>query len=107
LKPGKPPNELTSYQSISLLPTVSKVFEKLLLKRLLPVVENNRLYTHQFGFRHSTIEQTHRIIQRINKALENKQCCSAAFLDISLSLNYFLILKSYLHSRHFLLKAET
>jgi hypothetical protein len=35
LKPGKPPNELTSYQPISLLPTVSKVLEKLLLKRLL------------------------------------------------------------------------
>jgi hypothetical protein len=33
LKPGKPPNELTSYQPISLLPTASKVFEKLLLKK--------------------------------------------------------------------------
>jgi hypothetical protein len=27
LKPGKPPNELTSYRPISLLPIVSKVFE--------------------------------------------------------------------------------
>jgi hypothetical protein len=52
LKPGKPPNELTSYWSISLLPIASKVFEKLLLKRLLPVVENNRLIpNHQFSFR--------------------------------------------------------
>jgi hypothetical protein len=85
------------------------------------MVENNRLIpNHQFGFRlrHSKIEQTHRIIQRINKALENKQYSSAAFLDISqafdkvwhtrllhklrqsLSLNCFLILKSYLHSRY-------
>jgi hypothetical protein len=39
LKPGKPPNELTSYRPISLLPTV---FEKLPLKRLLlPLDENN------------------------------------------------------------------
>jgi hypothetical protein len=79
--PGKP-NELTSYWPISLfLPIASKVFEKLLLKRLLPVVENNRLIpNHQFGFtqRHSTIEQMHRIVQ-INEALENKQYCSAAF----------------------------
>jgi hypothetical protein len=30
LKPGKHPKELTSYRSISLLPIVSKVFEKLL-----------------------------------------------------------------------------
>jgi hypothetical protein len=94
------------------------------------VVENNRLIpNHQFGFRqrHSTIEQTHRIVQRINKALENKQYCSAAFLDFSqefhtvwhtgllyqsrrsLPLNYFLIIKFYLrvHSRHFLVKVET
>jgi hypothetical protein len=59
LKPEKPPNELTSYRPISLLPTVSKVFEKILLKRLLPMVENNILIpNHQlFGFRqrHSSI----------------------------------------------------
>jgi hypothetical protein len=39
------------------------------------MVENNRLITHhQFGFRqrHYTIEQTHGIVRRINKALENK-----------------------------------
>jgi hypothetical protein len=62
LKPGKPPNELTYYRPISLLPIVSKVFEKLLLKRLLPMLENNGLMPNpQFGFRqrHSTIEQTH------------------------------------------------
>jgi hypothetical protein len=43
LKPGKPLNGLTSHQPISLLPSVSKVFETLLLKRLLLVIENNRL----------------------------------------------------------------
>jgi hypothetical protein len=128
LKLGKLPNELTSYRPISLLPIVSKVFKKMLLKRLLPMVENDGLIpNHQFGFRqrHSTIEQTHRIVQKINEALENKQYCSVAFLDISqtvnkvwhtglpyklrwfLPLNYFLILKSYLHRRHFLLKPST
>jgi hypothetical protein len=106
LKPGKLPNEVTSYRPISLLPTVFTVSEKLLLKRLLPVVENNRLIM-------------------INEDPENKQYYSAAFLDIfhafdkvwhigllyklrlSLLLNYFLVLKSYLHSRHFLIKVET
>jgi hypothetical protein len=40
---------------------------------------------HQFGFRqrHSTIEQMHHIVQRINEALETNQYRSAAFLDIS------------------------
>jgi hypothetical protein len=59
------------------------------------------------------------------EALETKQYCSAAFLDISqafdkvwhtgllyklrlaLPLNYFLLLKSYLLSRHFLVKVGT
>jgi hypothetical protein len=61
LKPGKS-NELTFYLPTSLLPTASKGFAKLLLKRLLPIAENNGLIpNHQFSFweRHSTIEQTH------------------------------------------------
>jgi hypothetical protein len=92
------------------------------------MVENNRLIpSHQFGFRqsHSTTEKTHKIVRRINGSLEKKQYCSAAFLGSSqtfdkvwhtallyklrwpLPLNYFLILKSYLHRRHFLVKVET
>jgi hypothetical protein len=82
---------------------------------------------HQFGImqRHSTIEQTRQIMQGINEALENKQYCSSAFLDISRAFhkmwhigllyklrlspppNYFLVLKSYFHSRNFLVKVET
>ena len=34
-KPNKPPEKVTSYRPISLFPTLSKVFEKILLKRLL------------------------------------------------------------------------
>jgi hypothetical protein len=54
------------------------------------MVENNRLIpNHQFSFRqrHSTIEQTHRFMQRINEALENWKFWSAAFLDISQAFN--------------------
>jgi hypothetical protein len=124
-KPGKPPHELTSYRPISLLPIVSKLFETLLLKRLLPLIERNNLIpSHQFGFRrrHSTIQQTHRVVHRINDAFERKEYCSAAFLDISqafdkvwhpgllyklrqsLPHNYFLLLQSYLHQRHFFVR---
>jgi hypothetical protein len=123
LKTEKPPHALASYQPISLLPIVSKIFEKL-LTGLLPIIENNNLIpNHQFDFRqrHSTIEQTHRIVYLINKALENKQYF---FLDITqafdkvfhtgllyklilpLALNYFLIVKSYPQNRHLLLKTE-
>jgi hypothetical protein len=60
LKPGKPPNDPRSYRPISLLPILSKVFEKLLLNRLIPfIVHRNLIPNHQFGFRqrHSTIHQ--------------------------------------------------
>jgi hypothetical protein len=51
LKPGKPPNKPMSYRPISLLPILSKVYEKLLLPRLLPIIENRKLLPdHQFGF---------------------------------------------------------
>jgi hypothetical protein len=50
LKPGNP-HALPSYWPISLLSIVSKVFEMLLLTRLLSLVEHNGLIpSHQFGF---------------------------------------------------------
>lgn len=126
-KPGKKPEDVTSYRPISLLPTLSKVFEKLLFKRLKPVLEEKKLIPdHQFGFRgqHSTIEQVHRITKKISNDLENKRYCSAAFLDISqafdkvwheglryklkksLPYHFYEILKSYLSDRHFLVKHQ-
>jgi hypothetical protein len=125
-KSGKPPHAPSSSRPISLLPI--KVFQKLLLKRLLPLVEHGKLLpTHQFGFppKHSTIEQTHRLIRGINDVVDNRQYCYAAFLDISqaldkvwhkgllykirrsLPLNYFLILNFYLSNRHFIVKVNT
>jgi hypothetical protein len=113
---------------ISLLPIASKVFEKLLLKRLLPLVEHaNLILNHQFDFRprHSAIEQTHHLIRVLNDALDNSQYCSAAFLDISqafdkvwhrgllyklkrsLPINYYHILNSYLSNRHYVVKGHT
>jgi hypothetical protein len=55
---------------------------------------NGLITNHQFGVRqrHSTIEQTHRIVRRINEALENKQYCSAAFLDIFRAFDKYGIL---------------
>jgi hypothetical protein len=60
-KPGKPPNELTTYRPISLLPIVSIVFEELLQKRLLIMVANNKSIRIPAKTLH-TIEQTHRVI---------------------------------------------
>jgi hypothetical protein len=81
---------------------------------------------HQFGFRHrhSTIQQTHRIANKINEAIQTKQICSAVFLDISqvfdkvwhtgllyklrlsFPLNYVILVKSHLTNRHFRVKVH-
>ena len=81
-KPDKPAEQVTSYRPISLLPVISKLFEKLLLKRLKPMIN---IPDFQFGFRnqHSTIDQVHRIITHVERALEEKKYCLAVFLDVS------------------------
>ena len=86
IKPGKNPTQVESHRPISLLPIMSKIFEKLLVKKIKPILEGKKLIpTHQFRFReqHATIEQEHRIVDKIDKDLEEKRYCSAAFLDIS------------------------
>jgi hypothetical protein len=70
LKPGKPTEEVTPYRPIRLLPIVSKLFEKLLLTRLEPVLEEQHITPdHQFGFRgqHVTIEQVNMVADKIRK----------------------------------------
>jgi hypothetical protein len=78
-KQGKPPNEVTLYRPISLLPIISTLFEKLLLKRLKPLIESKNLIpSHQFGFRdkHATSDQIHRITNIFERAYEENKICS-------------------------------
>lgn len=125
LKPGKPAELATSYRPISLLPVLSKVFERVFLKRLNKVIKNRSLIpTHQFGFRtqHSTVEQINRVYQYARDALERKEYCTAAFLDITqafdkvwhtgllyklkiqLPHSHFSVLRSYILDRSFMVK---
>jgi hypothetical protein len=85
-KPGKNPIDVSSYGPISLLPIISKVLEKLILKKINKDLNpQGWIPNHQFGFRqaHSTLQQCHRITDIINKAMENQQYCTAAFVDVS------------------------
>jgi hypothetical protein len=51
LKPGKVPADPSSYLPISLLDTTGKLFENILLARILHVVnESGRMRDVQFGF---------------------------------------------------------
>jgi len=73
-KPKKPPDSVSSFRPISLLPFFAKILEKLILKRIMPSISNSVLPDAQFGFRsaHSTIHQMHRIIDAISFSLEQK-----------------------------------
>jgi len=126
-KSGKPPHETSSYRPISLLPIMSKLFEKLLLKRLKPIIEEKNLIPdHQFGFRHqhSTIDQVHQITNIIEQSLEEKKVCLTIFLDVAqafdkvwreglnhklkllLPVQYSRILESHISERYFWIKQE-
>jgi hypothetical protein len=120
-KPGKNPNEVSSYRPTSLLTVLSKILEKFLLIKITNEPHSiDWMPWHQFGFRKgpSTIQQCHRIVDTINKALEDKNYCPAVFLDVSQAFDkvwhrglllkiqqtlppkYFRILQSYLHCRY-------
>jgi hypothetical protein len=86
LKPGKDPAQPTSYRPISLLDTIGKVFEKILLARILHEVgERGLLRDEQFGFRpkHSTSMQLARLVDRIKRNFGEKRLTGAVFLDVA------------------------
>ncbi|KAL4153931.1 hypothetical protein QTP88_001764 [Uroleucon formosanum] len=122
------PDNPSSYRPITLLPFFSKLFEKLILTRIYPIIKEKKLIPDtQFGFRehHSTIHQIHRLADTIACSLEKKLYTSAVFLDISqafdkgwhpgllfklktfLPPSYYLFFKSYLSERHFLVRSGT
>lgn len=121
-KPGKPTSDVSSYRPISLLPVMSKVFERLFLARLDQIIAmRNLIPSHQFGFRkkHSTIDQIHRLTDVLERTYEQNKVCSAIFLDVAqafdkvwhggleyklhrdLPRQYYELLKSYLTERFF------
>jgi hypothetical protein len=71
---------------INLPPVTSKLFEKLLLKRIRNDLDPSTVIPdYRFGFRegHSTTQQLHRIVKKIAASLEDKTSCTAIFLDVA------------------------
>lgn len=80
-----PKNHLNNYRPISLLPSLSKVLEKIIRTRMLSFFQiNNILTSTQFGFRnkHSTIHPILDLITCCFDNLQNKQFSTMLFLDI-------------------------
>ena len=83
-KKGNP--ELPSnYRPISLLPIFSKVFEKLIYRRLYKFLElNNILYSLQFGFQenHSIDHALVSLTEAVRNTLDNKRFGCGIFIDL-------------------------
>ncbi|GBN72808.1 putative RNA-directed DNA polymerase from transposon X-element [Araneus ventricosus] len=123
LKPGKDPTKPISYRPISLLSTLSKLGEKLILTRYLKHARRIRIpIPQQFGFtpKLSTTHQLLRVVEHILEGKSSKLITAAIFLDIAKAFDkvwtqglihklisykfphYIIaIIQSYLQDRHF------
>ena len=85
-KPGKDPALPSSYQPISLLGTIGKLFEKILLARFLHEVSVRGLMRDEhFGFRprQTTSLQLAHLFERIIKNFGENRLTGVVFLDVA------------------------
>ena len=83
---NKNPELYTNYRPISLLPSLSKIIEKVVHKRLYHFLNSQHiLYDSQYGFRpkRSTIQAITQLTAHILDTLDNKQHSICVFLDLS------------------------
>ena len=80
------PALLTNYRPISLLPTISKVIEKVTSSQLYEYFEDSKLFAeNQYGFRpcHSTEYAAVELVDRITTQMDNNKIPINIFLDLS------------------------
>ena len=115
-------NIIGNYRPISLLPVLSKIFEKSATNQLIKYLEENKLIApnqHAYRKGHSTTTCLAEVLNHVHKLVDQKKQCAIVSLDLSKafdSINHDLLLnkllklnlstpailwiKSYLTNRH-------
>ena len=115
-------NLVNNYRPIALLPTMSKIWEKLMNIQLQEKLDEfDIIIDDQYGFRknHSTVNAVQKLVLEVNKLKRAKKAVCAVFIDVSkafdscnhnviinklanigLSNNSLLLMESYLKDRN-------
>jgi hypothetical protein len=83
---GGDSTQYINFRPISLLPSVSKILEKLMYCRLIAYIEKfNLLNSNQFGFRTGSCTQdtVAHLVESITKKLDNHNSVSVLFVDVA------------------------
>ena len=79
-------NKFSNYRPVSVLPAVSKIFERLMYNRLIKFIDQlNIIDGNQFGFRknYSTSLAINTFVNKFHEAIENDQVMISLFIDLS------------------------
>jgi hypothetical protein len=77
--------DISNYRPISLLPSYSKIFEKIIFRRLLKYLDYNKILANElFGFRSRTYTDlaSFHLISKILEALNNRLLVGGIFCDL-------------------------
>ena len=78
-------SNLNNYRPISLLPVISKIFEKVLNEQLTRIIDNGYIDENQFGFRkgHSTEDAVIKFVDKIERDLALGSHVVTVYVDVS------------------------
>ena len=85
-------NSVNNYQPISLLPAISKIFERIIYNQLYAYVDNNNILSKEqyiFHIKHSTELAAVKLVDYIKNEIDGKYTPVNIYIDLSKAFNTF------------------